>query len=46
MVWVRWMDRIGRPRICTLEVEPVKLTDELDLRSEEMDIRMSLRFLI
>lgn len=40
------MDKISGPRICTLEVEPMKLANELDLRSEEMDIRMSLRFLV
>lgn len=37
---------MGRPRICTLEVGPVKLADKLDLRNEEMDIRMSLRIFV
>lgn len=46
VVWVRWVARMYRPRTCTLKVEPVKLTDELDMRDEEMDIRMSLRFLV
>lgn len=32
------------PRMCTLKVEPVKLTDELGMRGEKMDVGMSLRF--
>lgn len=37
---------MARPRICILEVEPVRLVDELDMRDEETQKRMSLRFLV
>ena len=37
---------MDRPRICMLEVEPVRLADELGMRDEETEKRMSLRFLV
>lgn len=46
VISVRWTERMDRPRMCILEVEPVKRADELDMRNEEMDKRMSLRFLV
>lgn len=46
VVWVKWAERMYRTRICILKVELVKLTDELDMKDEDKDIRMSLRFLV
>lgn len=36
----------GQPRICILEVDPVRLADGLDRRNKKREKRMFLRFLL